>query len=279
MKSLLALLSCATTALAASRTSAPAGCITVGSGGYSTIQAAVNSLSTSASGTQCIFISPGTYKEQVLVSARSAQLTIYGSTTDTTGYAANSVTITGSKSQADGLSNDETATLRVKAANFKLYNVNVANTYGKGSQAVALSAYADSGYYGNAFTGYQDTLLANTGKQLYAGNLIQGATDFIFGQNAPAWFENNDIRVVSASLGYITGKSRGSRRGCRHDGDEANTHGLSQPTAGHRRAAPPTTSSTTATWPLRQAIASATARITSVGRGASTPGWCSRRPR
>lgn len=208
MKSLLALLSCATTALAASRTSAPAGCITAGSGSsYSTIQAAVNSLSTSASGTQCIFIKPGTYKEQVLVPARSAQLTIYGSTTDTTGYAANSVTITDSKSQADGLSNDETATLRVKAANFKLYNVNVANTYGKGSQAVALSAYADSGYYGNAFTGYQDTLLANTGKQLYAGNLIQGATDFIFGQNAPAWFENNDIRVVSASLGYITGKT------------------------------------------------------------------------
>lgn len=208
MKSLFALLSCATTALAASRTSAPAGCITAGSGSsYSTIQAAVNSLSTSASGTQCIFIKPGTYKEQVLVPARSAQLTIYGSTTDTTGYAANSVTITGSKSQADGLSNDETATLRVKAANFKLYNVNVANTYGKGSQAVALSAYADSGYYGNAFTGYQDTLLANTGKQLYAGNLIQGATDFIFGQNAPAWFENNDIRVVSASLGYITGKT------------------------------------------------------------------------
>ncbi|KAI7778787.1 pectinesterase [Diaporthe eres] len=213
MKSLFALLSCATTALAASRTSAPAGCITVGSGGYSTIQAAVNSLSTSASGTQCIFITPGTYKEQVLVSARSAQLTIYGSTTDTTGYAANSVTITGSKSQADGLSNDETATLRVKAANFKLYNVNVANTYGKGSQAVALSAYADSGYYGNAFTGYQDTLLANTGKQLYAGNLIQGATDFIFGQNAAAWFEDNDIRVVSASLGYITANGRSSSSG------------------------------------------------------------------
>ncbi|KAG6361779.1 hypothetical protein INS49_010008 [Diaporthe citri] len=204
MKSLFALVSCATTALAASRTSAPAGCITVGSGGYSTIQAAVNSLSTSASGTQCIFISPGTYKEQVLVSARSAQLTIYGSTTDTTGYAANSVTITGSKSQADGLSNDETATLRVKAANFKLYN---------GSQAVALSAYADSGYYGSAFTGYQDTLLANTGKQLYAGNLIQGATDFIFGQNAAAWFEDNDIRVVSASLGYITANGRSSSSG------------------------------------------------------------------
>jgi pectinesterase len=103
-------------------------------------------LSTTASGTQCIFIDQGTYNEQVLVPARSAQLTMYGYTTDTSGYAGNKVTITARKSQADGLNNDGTATLRVKATNFKLYNVNVANTYGKGSQAVALSAYADSGY-------------------------------------------------------------------------------------------------------------------------------------
>lgn len=278
MKSLIALLSCAGTALAASRTTAPAGCITVGSGGYSTIQAAVNSLSTSASGTQCIFIKPGTYKEQVLVSARSAQLTIYGSTTDTTGYAANSVTITGSKSQADGLSNDETATLRVKAANFKLYNVNVANTYGKGSQAVALSAYADSGYYASVFTGYQDTLLANTGKQLYAGSLIQGATDFIFGQNAAAWFEDSDIRVVSASLGYITGRSSGrSVRLSSRAGDETNRI-FAQPTVGPPRAEHHTMCSTTATSPLRPATASAAARITSGGHGASTRAWYSRRP-
>ncbi|POS69020.1 pectinesterase [Diaporthe helianthi] len=214
MKSIFALLSCATAALAASRTSAPSGCITVGSGSsFSTIQAALNSLSTTASGKQCIFIKSGTYKEQVLVSARSAQLTIYGSTTDTTSYAANSVTITGSKSQADGLGNDETATLRVKAVNFKLYNVNVANTYGKGSQALALSAFADSGYYGNSFKGFQDTVLAQSGKQLYAHNHIEGATDFVFGQNSPAWFEKNDIRVVTNSIGYISANGRSSSSG------------------------------------------------------------------
>ncbi|KAK3945486.1 carbohydrate esterase [Diplogelasinospora grovesii] len=143
---------------------------------------AVNALSTAASTTsQCIFIYPGTYTEQVLVPARSAQLSIYGYTADTTSYTGNQVTITSSKSQADGLSNDETATLRVKSANLKLYNINVNNGYGKGSQAVALSAYADSGYYGCQFTGYQDTLLAQRGTQLYAKCLIQGATDFIFG--------------------------------------------------------------------------------------------------
>lgn len=207
MKYFLTLLTIATVALATGRTSAPSGCVTVGSGGtYSTIQSAVDSLSTTSTTAQCLFIEPGTYSEQVLVSSRAAQLTIYGYTEDISTYSSNQVTITGSLSQADGLSNDETATLRVKAANFKLYNVNVANTYGKGSQAVALSASVDSGYYACAFTGYQDTLLAQTGYQLYAGSMIEGVTDFIFGQYAAAWFEACDIRVLAASLGYVTGK-------------------------------------------------------------------------
>lgn len=195
-------------ALATSRTSPPAGCLSVGqsTGDYSTIQAAVNALDTTSANPQCIFINPGTYVEQVLVPARKAQLSVYGYTLDTSGYAANTVTITGNKSQKLNISNDETATLRVKSVNFRLYNVNVNNSFGKGSQAVAVSAYADSGYYGCAFTGFQDTLLAQTGNQVYARTLIQGATDFIFGQHAPAWFEKCDVRVLTASIGYVTGK-------------------------------------------------------------------------
>ncbi|KAM0221172.1 hypothetical protein ACHAPQ_003079 [Fusarium lateritium] len=184
---LLATLNFITAALAASRTTAPSGCITVkkspGSGQFGTIQAAVNSLSTTASGTQCIFIDQGTYSEQVLVSSRSAQLTIYGYTADTSGYSGNKVTITAKKSQADGLNNDASATLRVKAANFKL---------------------------GCALTGFQDTLLANEGYQVYSRCLIQGATDFIFGQRASVWFEKNDLRVVTANVGYITANGRDS---------------------------------------------------------------------
>ncbi|SPO06490.1 probable pectinesterase precursor [Cephalotrichum gorgonifer] len=215
MKSLIAGLALVASVVAESRTSAPPGCVTVSSSGgdFTSIQQAVDSFDTGSSGEQCIFLSPGTYNEQVLISSRSAQFTIYGYTDDTSSYAGNKATITGRKSQADGLSNDQTATLRVKAKNFKLYNVNVANTYGEGSQAVALSAAADSGYYGSAFTGFQDTVLANSGKQLYANCLIQGATDFIFGKEAPAWFEACDIRVVAKPLGYITANGRGSAGG------------------------------------------------------------------
>ncbi|KAK0708272.1 pectinesterase [Lasiosphaeris hirsuta] len=204
-----------TAVLAASRTSAPAGCLIVSkspsSGQHGTIQSAVDALSTTATGTQCIFISSGTYSEQVLVPARKAsQLSIYGHTADTASYAGNTVTITSSKSQALGLSNDETATLRVKTAGLRLYNVNVNNGYGKGSQAVALSAQAESGYYGCAFTGFQDTLLAERGAQLYVRCLVQGATDFIFGRHAPAWFEQVDVRLVAANLGYVTASGRQS---------------------------------------------------------------------
>ncbi|CAM1505819.1 Fc.00g114560.m01.CDS01 [Cosmosporella sp. VM-42] len=211
MKSLYTALSLISTALAASRTSAPSGCITVSKSGgdFSTIQSAVNSLS-SSSGSQCVFISAGTYYEQVTIPSLSAQLTIYGSTSDDTSYTSNTVTISSGLSQADGLSNEKTATLGIRADGFKLYNVNVENTYGEGSQAVALSSYADSGFYGCSFTGFQDTVLSNVGNQVYVDCEIEGATDFVFGQDARSWFERVDIRVLAKSLGYITANGRES---------------------------------------------------------------------
>ncbi|KAK0672040.1 family 8 putative carbohydrate esterase [Cercophora samala] len=206
-------------ALAQSRTSPPSSsCIRVSktpsahSAQYSTLSSAINSLSTTSTAPVCIFIYPGTYQEQVLIPASiKSPISIYGSTTNAASYTSNSVTITQSKSQANtGASNDETGTVRVKANNVKIYNLNIVNSYGKGSQAVALSAYADSGYYGCSLQGYQDTVLANRGKQYYSKCEIVGVTDFIFGQEAPAWFERCDIRVLSSSVGYITASGRSS---------------------------------------------------------------------
>ncbi|KAK3904819.1 carbohydrate esterase [Staphylotrichum tortipilum] len=195
---------------AASRTSPPSGCLSVGSSGkYSTVQAAVNALSTTSTTAQCIFIYKGTYKEQVYIPALKSALTLYGETTNTASYTSNTVTITQAKSQDDSANNDLTATLRAHTPNLRVYNINLANTRGQGSQALALSAQADrQGYYGCRFTGFQDTVLANVGAQVYARSYIEGATDFIFGQKAQAWFDGVDIRVVAASVGYITANGR-----------------------------------------------------------------------
>ncbi len=55
-----------------------------------------------------------------------------------------------------------------------MYNVNVANTYGKGTQAIAISQYGSRvGFYACSFTGYQDTLYANAGTQVYLKGYIE----------------------------------------------------------------------------------------------------------
>jgi pectinesterase len=181
----------------------PAGAIRVPKD-FKTIQAAVDS----AQPGKTIFIEPGTYKEQVFVNKKD--ITIIGSSSGDS-YGTNKVTITASMAQdkQKNKNNDGTATLRAHGDNFKLYNVNVVNARGRGSQALALSAYGDKqGYYGCQFRGFQDTILSEKGHHIFVKSLIQGATDFIFGMHGLAWFEKCDIRVLSADKGWVTGKSQ-----------------------------------------------------------------------
>ncbi|KAJ7660444.1 carbohydrate esterase family 8 protein [Mycena rosella] len=143
------------------------------------------------SSARVIFIYPGTYSEQVSIT-RTGMLTIYGSTTDSTSYASNTVTITHSESAAQAGSDDPSGTLQVHKDNFALYNVNVKNTV-----ALALSAYGtNQGYYG------VHTLLAETGNQFYGVCYIEGAADFIWGQHARAWFQRSVI--ASTAAGSVT---------------------------------------------------------------------------
>ena len=130
-------------AFAASRTSAPSGALVVGgSGPFRSITDAVAALSSTNTSEQVIFVNPGVYSEQVYIPNLIGPLTIYGYTSDDTSYSRNEVTITHSAALADSDNDDATATLRVWTSNFKLYNINVENTYGIGSQALALSANA-----------------------------------------------------------------------------------------------------------------------------------------
>jgi pectinesterase len=133
-------------AFAAARTSAPAGALVVSKapskGQYSKVQDAVNALSTSSTTAQSIFIEAGTYSEQVYIAPRKAALTIYGYSTNTDDYNQNVVTITQKKSLNDVATDDLTATLRAWSTNFKLYNVNLVNSYGNGGQALAVNAAA-----------------------------------------------------------------------------------------------------------------------------------------
>ncbi|RAL08733.1 pectinesterase [Aspergillus homomorphus CBS 101889] len=216
VKSVLASALFAVSALAASRTTAPAGSIVVAKSGgdYDTIGAAIDALSTTSTETQTIFIKEGVYNEQVYLPAMKGKVIIYGETENTDTYEDNLVTVTHAISYTDAGENDDlTATFRNKAAGSQVYNLNIANTCGQAChQALALSAWAtEQGYYACNFTGYQDTLLAQTGNQIYAKSYIEGAVDFIFGQHARAWFQECDIRVLEGpTSGYITANGRSS---------------------------------------------------------------------
>ncbi|KAE9191325.1 hypothetical protein PF004_g21634 [Phytophthora fragariae] len=152
------------------------------------------------------------------LSTSTAQQTLFvypGYTCDTKSYAANQVAITQAKAQKDIPAsiiknrNDLTTTLLLKSNNVKVYNLNVANTAGNVGQAIAVKADgANNGFYACKFTGYQDTLYANQGPNLYAKSYISGAVDFVFGQDAKAWFESCDI--VSVGKGSIAANGRDS---------------------------------------------------------------------
>ncbi|KAH9480341.1 Pectinesterase [Psilocybe cubensis] len=198
--------------LGASRTSPPSGAVivragTTTSGEFSTVSKAVNSLPNDNSA-RTIFIFPGTYTEQVNIT-RPGPLTIFGSTTDTSTYLQNSVTIQFGLSASTAGSDDVSGTMRVHKNDFKMYNVNVKNTFGQGSQAIAISQYGTRvGFYGCGFFGFQDTVLVEQGTQVFLRGFIQGATDFIFGQRGQAYFERNIISVTAH--GCITASGRSS---------------------------------------------------------------------
>ncbi|CAE6433873.1 unnamed protein product [Rhizoctonia solani] len=176
--------------------SPPKGSITVGKGGkYSTLSAALNDTSSNT-----YFVYAGTYKDQVVINR--PHVTIYGQTPKALTYAQNQATITNNVPASAAGGNDASGTVRVLAANVRIYNLNIANTYGKPvsqSQAIALSVQAGQfGCYGCKLTGYQDTLLANKGTQFYGKSYIEG--------QGSVWITGSTLNTIGN--GYITASGR-----------------------------------------------------------------------
>lgn len=193
-----------------SRTSPPSGAKivrvnTTTSGEYATLAAAVAALPSDSS-SQIIFIYPGTYNGQVNIQ-RLGPVTLLGYTTDPGNYSANQVNLVASVPASTAGSNDASGTLRIHTNGVKIYNINIRNNFGQGSQAIALSQYGNQvGVYACGLYGFQDTLLANQGTQVYLQSYIEGATDFIFGRLGQAYFEGNTIGVKSN--GWVTASGR-----------------------------------------------------------------------
>jgi len=148
-----------------------------------------------------IQIKPGVYHEQIRVNAGKRSVTFRGEDP--------LKTVLTFKISAQQAGNTRLAfSTFVNANSFRAENVTFENSFGTGSQAVALFVDADLAEFQNCrFLGWQDTLFVNGGRHLFKDCYIEGHVDFIFG-NASAVFENCTIH--SKAKGYVTAHYRTS---------------------------------------------------------------------
>jgi pectinesterase len=168
-----------------------------GSANFTTVQAAVNSITwtpTSSSPVE-IHINPGTYVEQVDVPAARPFVKFIGTDPATTKITFNH--------GADGTVDTwHSATVYFEASDFSVEGISIENSYGIGLQALALSASGRRGQFKNVrLLANQDTLLFYAGPFYLTNCRIEGTTDFMYG-NGTAWFENCEI--YSRSGNYLT---------------------------------------------------------------------------
>jgi pectin methylesterase-like acyl-CoA thioesterase len=175
-----------------------------GTADYQTIQQAVDHAPTPPPNVRLVIaIRPGTYRERLVIPQERARVTLLGLGKDPT-----STVITYNMSAAAAGGTFLSSTVQVEGAEFEAENLTFQNSYGPGSQAVALSIHSDRAVLRHCrLLGWQDTLYAASGRQYYEDCYIEGAVDFIFG-NARAVFDHCEIR--SAGPGYVTAESRTS---------------------------------------------------------------------
>jgi pectinesterase len=148
-----------------------------------------------------IHIKPGSYREVVVVPPTKNHLTFRGDDAATTIITFDLHTgVPGPDGKP--INTFGSPTVFVQADDFTAERITFANTAGRQGQAVALTIMGDRGVFRDCrFTGFQDTLLPQAGRQYFERCYIEGATDFIFG-GSTAWFEECDIHVTAG--GYIT---------------------------------------------------------------------------
>ncbi|XP_039121968.1 pectinesterase 2-like [Dioscorea cayenensis subsp. rotundata] len=161
-----------------------------GSGNFTTIKDALNSLASSSqrisNGRFVIYVKRGVYAENVQIDSSLDNLTFVGDGMGQT-------VITSGRSVSGGYTTFSSATFNVFGDEFIASGITFRNTFGPGSQAVAMLSGSDrSVFYRCSFEGYQDTLFVYSQRQFYRECIIYGTIDFIFG-NAAVVFQRCNI--------------------------------------------------------------------------------------
>jgi pectinesterase len=178
-----------------------------GTGQYTSLQEAISKapLSTDSAATRwVILVRPGTYHERIYVQRERGRIHVVGEDAATTvitfGLHAN---LPGEDGKPIGTF--RTPTVQIDGDGMVWENLTIANSAGPVGQALALRVDGDRVVFRHCrFLGWQDTILANRGRQYFADCYIEGHVDFIFGA-ATAYFDRCHIHCLKD--GYITAAS------------------------------------------------------------------------
>lgn len=180
-----------------------------GSGDYTTVQEAIDAAPTGQTEVFRIYIKEGIYKEKISIPSNKPFIQLVGESVANTILTYDD----GASTPTPGggtMGTQNSASFTVKAADFSAFNITFENSFGIGSQAVAVLVMADRAVFKNCrFLGFQDTLYTkgdDTPRHYFLNCYIDGDVDFIFGSSA-AVFESCVIYAKARSnsgSSYIT---------------------------------------------------------------------------
>jgi pectinesterase len=172
-----------------------------GSGDFKSVQEAIAAVPEKSTEGAAIRIKAGTYQGPVVVPASKPLVTLSGEDANTT-------IITWDRNVKDPIPEGADRTnpgIHILGDGFRAKNITFRNTSGDRGQGLASRVDADRAVFENCrLLGWQDTLMANKGRQYFKDCYIEGRVDFIYGDGT-AVFER--CHVHSKNGGYITAAS------------------------------------------------------------------------
>jgi pectin methylesterase-like acyl-CoA thioesterase len=163
---------------------------------YNNISAAIAALPNDSK-PYTIYIQAGAYNEQISIT-RNGKVTLMGETSFKNDYSQNQVKLQFSSGRLTSAGqNEQTPVINSKKTNdnsgLALYNIDFINTYPQTVNTAALAAdfYGNNmAAYGCSFIGFQDTLLANKGTQVFSNCYVEGSIDFIWGFGTAYFYQS-----------------------------------------------------------------------------------------
>ena len=168
-----------------------------GNGDYTTIQSALDQIPDNLTTRYLVFVKSGVYQEKVWLKSSKANVSLIGENVE-------KVIITWDDYQGkDGMSGANSYTFLAEGNDLYMENITIKNEAGPVGQAVAIRTTGNCQVFKNCrFLGNQDTYYAHKNRQYNYRCLVEGNTDFIYG-DATAVFDSCQINCITGGS-YIS---------------------------------------------------------------------------